>query len=92
MKPRTLAEKLAMHGLLPIMSGIPLDAPDSKRDSIETSLHAENLALRDRLRALGIAAHFDFYGPGTHTWPYWQRELHRSWTLLASAQDAAPVQ
>ena len=25
------------------------------------------------------------YGNGTHTWPYWQRELHRSWPQLMTA-------
>jgi diacylglycerol O-acyltransferase / trehalose O-mycolyltransferase len=26
-----------------------------------------------------------YYGPGTHTWPYWERELHRSLPLLLGA-------
>ena len=43
-----------------------------------------------RLRALRVRARTDLYGPGTHTWPYWQRELHRALpTLLGAARLAA---
>ena len=41
-----------------------------------------------RLRRLGIGAQVDLYGDGTHSWPYWQRELHRSWPLLMRAIGA----
>jgi diacylglycerol O-acyltransferase / trehalose O-mycolyltransferase / mycolyltransferase Ag85 len=27
----------------------------------------------------------DFYGPGTHDWPYWQRELRRALPSLLNA-------
>jgi diacylglycerol O-acyltransferase / trehalose O-mycolyltransferase len=54
-------------------------------DRLEEALHAENLALQARLTQLGAAATFDFYGPGNHDWPYWQRELHRAWPLLTNA-------
>ena len=27
-------------------------------------------------------ATIDFYGRGTHDWPYWERELQRSLSLL----------
>jgi S-formylglutathione hydrolase FrmB len=37
------------------------------------------------LRAHGIPVTTDFYGAGVHTWPYWERELQRSWPLLAGA-------
>jgi diacylglycerol O-acyltransferase / trehalose O-mycolyltransferase len=63
----------------------PLDTPGAARDTIESSLAPQNAALADRLRALKISAQFDFYGPGTHNWPYWQRDLHRAWPLLAQA-------
>jgi len=43
------------------------------------------VALAARLRALKIPAQFDFYGPGTHDWPYWQRDLHQAWPLLQHA-------
>ena len=54
-------------------------------DQVEVALHAENVAFRARLTQLGAAATFDFYGPGSHDWPYWQRELHRAWPLLTNA-------
>jgi S-formylglutathione hydrolase FrmB len=36
-------------------------------------------ALHDKLTQLGIAHVYDDYGPGSHTWPYWQRDLR--WAL-----------
>ncbi|KAA5827129.1 alpha/beta hydrolase family protein [Saccharopolyspora hirsuta] len=43
----------------------------------------------DRLQAAGIPVTTDYYGPGTHTWPYWERALKRSWPLLASGMGIA---
>ena len=54
-------------------------------DRIEEALHAENVAFRARLTQLDADVTFDFYGPGNHDWPYWQRELHRAWPLLTNA-------
>jgi S-formylglutathione hydrolase FrmB len=51
-------------------------------DPTEHSLEPENVAFVRRLRALHIPATVDLYGPGTHSWPYWQRELHRALPLL----------
>jgi S-formylglutathione hydrolase FrmB len=63
----------------------PLDPPGAKADSTERFVHAETVAFVERLRRLRVRATVDLYGPGTHNWPYWQRELHRSWPLLARA-------
>jgi S-formylglutathione hydrolase FrmB len=63
----------------------PLDPPGTAPDSIERSIHAENVAFAGHLRALGVPAHIDLYGAGTHSWPYWQRELHRAWPMLRAA-------
>jgi diacylglycerol O-acyltransferase / trehalose O-mycolyltransferase len=57
---------------------------DGEQDPIEPQLLEENQALRDRLTALGAKATFDFYGPGSHDWPYWERELHRAWPMLTA--------
>ncbi|WP_433335514.1 alpha/beta hydrolase [Spirillospora sp. CA-294931] len=35
-----------------------------------------------RLRALGIEPTTHLYRDGTHSWPYWKRELHLAWPLL----------
>ncbi|HXS44989.1 MAG TPA: alpha/beta hydrolase family protein [Solirubrobacteraceae bacterium] len=59
----------------------PFDRP-RRADPIESALHGENVELVRRLRAAGVPATVDLYGPGTHSWPYWQRELHRSLPLL----------
>jgi diacylglycerol O-acyltransferase / trehalose O-mycolyltransferase / mycolyltransferase Ag85 len=53
--------------------------------SIERSLRPENDALAAALRRAHVPATLDFYEHGTHDWPYWQRELHRSLPLLESA-------
>jgi diacylglycerol O-acyltransferase/trehalose O-mycolyltransferase len=63
----------------------PLDPAGTPASTIEASLAAENAALARRLRALKIPAQLDFYGPGTHNWPYWQRDLHQAWPLLQHA-------
>lgn len=63
----------------------PLDPPD-RTSELETLLEQENVLLAQRLRELR-AKHLvtNFYGPGTHTWPYWERELKRSLPLLLAA-------
>jgi S-formylglutathione hydrolase FrmB len=34
-----------------------------------------------------IPATVDAYGPGSHDWPYWERELHDSMPFLLKALD-----
>jgi S-formylglutathione hydrolase FrmB len=48
-------------------------------------LYAESRAFVARLRTLRIPVRADLYGPGTHTWRYWQRDLKRSLPLLLGA-------
>ncbi|HEY6740640.1 MAG TPA: alpha/beta hydrolase family protein [Actinopolymorphaceae bacterium] len=63
----------------------PLDPPD-RTSELETLLLAENDLLATRLRESGARKLVtDFYGPGTHSWPYWERELKRSLPLLMDA-------
>ena len=62
----------------------PFDPP-GVTDDLEPVLEQMNLDLAARLAQLGIPATTDFYGPGTHSWPYWDRELHRSLPLLLKA-------
>ena len=65
----------------------PLDRPgtDPRAGQVEQGLHPQSAAFVKRLRRLGIPVSFDDYGPGSHDWPYWQRELHRSLPLLLAA-------
>ena len=46
-----------------------------------TNYCTHNLA--GRLGELGIPAHFNFRNVGTHSWGYWQDDLHDSWPVLA---------
>ncbi len=62
----------------------PFDAPGA-HDDLEAVLNEMNHAVADRLKAAGVRLTTDFYGPGTHNWPYWERELHRSLPLLLHA-------
>jgi S-formylglutathione hydrolase FrmB len=86
--PRELAHDLRGTALF-ISAGNgrpgPLDDPDATRDAIEPRVLAESQAFVRRLRELAIPAEVDFYGPGTHSWPYWQRELRRALPLLLAA-------
>lgn len=63
----------------------PFDQPGAT-SAYETLFLAESQSLAARLRQVH-ARHVitDFYGPGTHSWPYWQRELHRSLPMLLAA-------
>lgn len=38
-----------------------------------------------RLEQLDVPATFVFHPQGTHSWPYWQQDLHDSWPLLKAA-------
>jgi diacylglycerol O-acyltransferase/trehalose O-mycolyltransferase len=44
-----------------------------------------NLALAACFADLRLHLTTDFHGPGTHDWPYWERELHRSLPMLLGA-------
>jgi diacylglycerol O-acyltransferase / trehalose O-mycolyltransferase len=63
----------------------PLDPRGTLADETEQLLGVENAALAARATALGLDARFDLYGPGTHTWSYWQRELHKAWPMLVTS-------
>jgi S-formylglutathione hydrolase FrmB len=59
-----------------------LDSPDAQYDGLEGWLRPQNDALVAELTELGIPATVDYYGEGTHTWPYWERALHASLPVL----------
>ncbi|MET7280719.1 alpha/beta hydrolase family protein [Kribbella sp. NPDC005582] len=63
----------------------PFDSP-GKTDALEADFNRQNHALAAALTQAG-AKHLttNFYGPGTHAWPYWQRELHTSLPMLLKA-------
>lgn len=60
----------------------PLDARTALIDPLEAPIGDMNRLLVERLREVGADLTAHLYGAGTHTWPYWQRELDRALPLL----------
>jgi len=58
----------------------PLDATplNPGATAIESLVHEVTVLLHNRLNALNIPSYYDDYGPGTHSWPYWTRDLRGS--------------
>nr|WP_233532583.1 alpha/beta hydrolase family protein [Antrihabitans sp. YC2-6] len=55
---------------------------------IEAATNACTIHLAQRLGELDIPATFDFRSTGTHSWGYWQDDLHKSWPGIATAIGA----
>jgi diacylglycerol O-acyltransferase/trehalose O-mycolyltransferase len=70
----------------------PLDPPGTDPSGLlaqlEAALLLQNREFVARARHLGLDITVDFYGPGTHTWPYWARELEVAFPLLMRAIGA----
>ncbi|EFQ82881.1 putative esterase [Aeromicrobium marinum DSM 15272] len=60
----------------------PLDASFGLIDPLESPIGDMNRRLVERLRQVGADVTAHLYGAGTHTWPYWQRELELALPLL----------
>ncbi|WP_019630413.1 alpha/beta hydrolase [Actinomadura atramentaria] len=63
----------------------PLDPPDepwSPANVAEPIVRSTVRPFLRRLRAHGIPYTAHLYRDGTHSWPYWERELHRAWPML----------
>jgi len=70
----------------------PFDSPTNSATiggaPIEAYIHQVNLDFHTRLEQLGITpAVYDPYGSGTHSWPYWNRDL--TWSLPDLMSDFA---
>jgi S-formylglutathione hydrolase FrmB len=81
--PTTLAGNLrGMNLIMFTGNGVPgpLDSgvPNALAMAIEGGVHTLTQLFHARLQALGIPSLFDDYGPGTHSWPYWTRDLQQS--------------
>jgi len=84
--PISIASRLRSLALVEIRTGNgrpgPLDRrgtqPGCPACSLERFLHPANVRLHRRLQALGIRHVWDDYGPGTHDWPYWRRDLRET--------------
>jgi diacylglycerol O-acyltransferase / trehalose O-mycolyltransferase len=95
--PISLAGRLRSLALLVVRTGNGEPGPLDKRATrsgcgvcrLERFLHAANVRLHERLRRLGIPHVWDDYGPGTHAWPYWRRDLRE--TLPEMIRVLAPA-
>ena len=81
--PIALAARLRPLALVEIRTGDGTPGPLDRRGTrpgcgacaVERAVHPSNVRLHERLRRLGIRHVWDDYGPGTHDWPYWRRDL-----------------
>lgn len=55
---------------------------------LEKPLGPSTYAFARDLRRSDVKVTTDLFKPGTHAWPYWQRELHRMWPSVLSALGA----
>jgi S-formylglutathione hydrolase FrmB len=84
--PLALAARLRSLALVELRTGDgrpgPLDRRGTKAGCpacvLERFLRPMNVRLHERLRRLGIRQVWDDYGPGTHDWPYWRRDLRKT--------------
>jgi len=53
----------------------PLDPASAGTDAVEIITFRATELLDGYLNELGIAHGYHYYGAGTHTWPYWARDL-----------------
>ena len=91
--PVDLASRLRSLTLVELRTGNgapgPLDRRGTKRGCpacvVERVLLPMNARMHERLRALGIRHVWDDYGPGTHDWPYWRRDLRETMPDLMRA-------
>jgi S-formylglutathione hydrolase FrmB len=68
----------------------PFDKPTDAvggASAIERLVWQDNNDFQARLDSLHIPAFFDDYGPGTHAWPYWTRDL--GWSIDKIMSDFA---
>jgi S-formylglutathione hydrolase FrmB len=75
-------------------NGLPGPYDDGvESNPIETLVHEDNINFKARLDSLGIKpVVYDPYGNGTHSWPYWIRDL--KWSigpLMADFAHPAPA-
>jgi hypothetical protein len=89
--PTTLAPNLrGMNLFMYTGNGVPgpLDTGVNAGGSvIEGGVSQLTKMFHSRLQSLGIPSLYDAYGAGTHSWPYWARDLR--WSISAIMNDFA---
>lgn len=91
--PTTLADNLRGMNLFEYFGNGepgPEETPEPAAMSIEALVHEDNIHFHERLTELNIPSVYDPYGDGTHSWPYWTRDLKWSIGPLMEA-FAAPA-
>ncbi|MFE3445996.1 alpha/beta hydrolase [Nocardia sp. NPDC059180] len=73
----TPADRRVAEGRIPLPVQILFGAP------IEAAVHSCTVNLARRLQELDIPVTFDDRPVGTHSWGYWEDDLHRAWPFLA---------
>jgi diacylglycerol O-acyltransferase/trehalose O-mycolyltransferase len=70
----------------------PLDPPGTDPSGVlvqlEAALSLQNQEFVARAASRGLDITVDLYGAGTHTWPYWARQLEKAFPLLMRAIGA----
>jgi len=71
----------------------PLDPPgfNPAASGIEAATHGSTLSFNQRAQMLGVPVHLNDYGAGTHTWPYWARDLKQYLPPLMSTFANPPA-
>lgn len=92
--PATLVENLGAMSLYAYTGNGqpgPLDSPvpNPAGSAIEAGVHALTSMWKDAADAAGVPVSYHDYGPGTHSWPYWARDL-REVIDQVSATFASP--
>jgi len=85
--PAELAPNLTTFQLLYMATGTgkagPLDRSQGT-GTVEAALYPGFLRTVAAFRAAGIRPITQVFSPGTHSWPYWQRDLHQALPLIAA--------
>jgi S-formylglutathione hydrolase FrmB len=65
-------------------------APNPGGSGIESLTHASSQHFHDHLVAAGIPSYYNDYTYGTHTWPYWSRDLREYAPMMMTAFSNPP--
>jgi hypothetical protein len=65
--------------------------PNPGASGIESLTHGSTMSFVQRAQQVGVPVHLDDYVVGTHTWPYWARDLREYLTPLMDTFAHPPV-
>jgi S-formylglutathione hydrolase FrmB len=66
-------------------------APNPGASGIELATHGSTVSFAQRAQQQGVPVHLDDYVYGTHTWPYWARDLREYLVPLMQTFAAPPA-